>query len=90
MVVMLLWQTYLDRVDPIVKVIHVPTVQQQIMQTIKDRRQLTASSHALNFAIYYAAIVTMQPEECRHEMKEEKREILNRYLRTIPHAMAHN
>lgn len=87
---MLLWQTYLDRVDPVVKVIHAPTVQQQIMQTIKDPRQLTALSHALNFAIYYAAIVTLQPEECRREMNEEKSELLGRSFRTIPHAMAHN
>lgn len=54
-----MWQVYKENVDPIAKVLHVPTVEKLVNQTRKDLDNLTPANEALMFAIYFAAITSM-------------------------------
>lgn len=45
--------------DPIVKVLHVPTVDKLVKETRKNLNSLTPANEALMFAIYFAAITSM-------------------------------
>lgn len=54
-----MWQLYQENVDPIVKVLHTPTVDKLIKETRKDLDSLTPPNEALMFAIYYAAITSI-------------------------------
>lgn len=45
--------------DPIVKVLHVPTTDQLVKETRKNLNSLTPGNEALMFAIYFAAITSM-------------------------------
>lgn len=54
-----MWQVYQENVDPIVKVLHVPTVDKLVKETRKNLNTLTPTNEALMFAIYFAAITSM-------------------------------
>jgi hypothetical protein len=52
-----LWKTYLENVDPVVKMLHIPTVQPLIFNTASDAmKQLRPNKEALLFSIYLVAI----------------------------------
>lgn len=58
-----LWQTYLDRVNPLTKIIHVPTVQPLIMHTMTDWAALSFPHQALLFSILAMAVVSLDETE---------------------------
>ncbi|CAI7632608.1 unnamed protein product [Penicillium bialowiezense] len=62
-----LWQTFLSRVDPLVKVIHVPSVQSRIFAAINRPESVQADIRALLFAIYFAATTTLLSDDIRNE-----------------------
>ncbi|KAF3390383.1 Bikaverin cluster transcription factor bik5 [Penicillium rolfsii] len=74
--IFLMWQRYLERIDPVLKILHAPTVQQNIMKVLRDKSYLNQSCHTLLFAIYYTSTITMSAEECRNELQESKGEAL--------------
>lgn len=60
-----MWQVYQETVDPIVKILHVPTVEILVKETRKNLDSLTPGNEALMFAIYFAAITSMDEEDVR-------------------------
>jgi hypothetical protein len=58
-----MWQVYQENVDPIVKILHVPTVEILVKETRKNLDSLTPGNEALMFAIYFAAITSMDEED---------------------------
>lgn len=77
-VIFLLWQIYLERVHPVLKIIHAPTVQRQIVQYMQDQGSDRSSFHCLLFAIYYAAVVTMPADECKRVLTHDRLILLQR------------
>lgn len=75
----LIWQKYLESVEPVLKILHAPTVQKQIVDFIRVRGAIDPPTECMIFAIYYAAVITMTVEECRAEFNECKYEVLKRY-----------
>lgn len=74
-----LWQRFLERVDPVLKLIHTPTVQKDILIVVRDNSHLNLPLHILFFAIYYTSVIAMSAEECWDELRESKEEALKRY-----------
>ena len=60
-----IWQVYQENVDPILKVIHVPTMSKVIKDLRNNMDSLTPSTEALMFSIYYASITSLDEEEVR-------------------------
>jgi hypothetical protein len=54
-----LWDVYVKSVDPVLKILHIPTVQATVVATILDPRSAQPSTLALTFAIYYAAVTAL-------------------------------
>lgn len=54
-----LWNVYINSVDPVLKLLHIPTVQSTVVATILDPRSAHSSIVALTFAIYYAAVTAI-------------------------------
>lgn len=80
-----IWQKYLETVDPLLKIFHVPTVQRHVMNVIRGRGNLDSSTECLLFAIYYSAVVSMPAAECLTELEEPKPVLLKQYvIPTIP------
>jgi len=62
-----LWQVFQENVDPILKILHVPTMDTFIREIRKNMDSLTPSYEALMFSIYYASITSLDEEEvCSH------------------------
>jgi hypothetical protein len=59
-----LWQIYLDRVNPLTKIIHAPTLQPYVVNSSSGCSSLPKNYEALLFSIWLMAAVAMAPEEC--------------------------
>ncbi|KAL2859205.1 hypothetical protein BJX68DRAFT_114140 [Aspergillus pseudodeflectus] len=75
----LLWQKYLEVVDPLLKVFHTPTVQKLVMKAVRGRDALDLASECLLFVIYYAVVVVTSSEDCLEQFAEARSVLLNRY-----------
>lgn len=85
---MLLWGVFVDNVDPLIRVLHKPTVGQHIART-KDRiSQISRSYEALLFAIYFASVTSLSEIECQTKFREEKEGLLRRYRFALQQALA--
>lgn len=58
-----LWSVYQENVEPLIKMLHIPTMEPIIRDARKNHDQLSPGNQALVFAIYYAAITSLEPEE---------------------------
>ncbi|OAP61341.1 hypothetical protein AYL99_03544 [Fonsecaea erecta] len=54
-----LWNVYVKSVDPVLKILHIPTVQSTVISTILDPRSAPSSTLALTYAIYFAAVTAL-------------------------------
>lgn len=60
-----LWQIFLDRVNPLTKIIHVPTLQPYIIDITSDPVEVPLNYQALLFGIFGMAVVSMTQSECQ-------------------------
>ena len=58
-----MWQVFQENVDPILKVLHVPTMSKLIRELRNNLDSLTPSTEALMFAIYYASITSLDEDQ---------------------------
>ena len=59
-----LWQLYLDRVNPLTKVIHAPTVHPYAMEAATNMNSVPIHYQALLFSIYNMAVLSLSDTEC--------------------------
>lgn len=57
-----LWQVYQENVEPLLKVLHVPTMDRLMRDMGRRLAELSHGDEALVFSIYYAAIVSMEDQ----------------------------
>lgn len=76
-----LWDVYVKSVDPVIKILHIPTVQSAVLATILDPRSSQPSTMALTFAIYYAAVTVLCDDNSDEhvDLPLEKPVLLKRY-----------
>ena len=82
-----LWQTFLDNVNPLSKVVHAPTTQLQVLDATTNLENIPATTEALLFAIYTSAICSLTNEECEAMMGEPKSSLLPKYLAAVKQAL---
>ncbi|KAJ5639674.1 uncharacterized protein N7484_007536 [Penicillium longicatenatum] len=76
-----LWQTFLENVNPLIKIVHAPTVQQQILEATGNLPKVGKELEALMFAIYCIALVSLQADEVERSFGESKKKLLLRCRR---------
>jgi len=74
-----LWQIYLDRVNPLTKIIHVPTLQPHLADAASDSHNVPKNVEALLFSIFLMAVVSLTPEECQVLLGYSKEEAYRRF-----------
>lgn len=67
-----LWQTFIDNVNPIVKFIHIPTMQQSVLEASADLGSVSKPMEALLFGIYSASVNSLTNAECESLLGEQK------------------
>ncbi|KAI0398287.1 fungal-specific transcription factor domain-containing protein [Xylariaceae sp. FL0594] len=74
-----LWQTFLERVNPLTKVIHVPSVQPKLVEATTDPASIPKNVEALLFSIYVLAVVSLSEKECQQQLGCPKDEAYQRF-----------
>ncbi|ORY71978.1 fungal-specific transcription factor domain-containing protein [Pseudomassariella vexata] len=74
-----LWQTFLDRVNPLTKVIHVPTIQPLIVEAATSRANIPKNVEALLFSIYSMSAIALSEQECLSMLGYTKDEAFKRF-----------
>ncbi|KAK4239317.1 fungal-specific transcription factor domain-containing protein [Achaetomium macrosporum] len=83
-----IWQVYQENVDPILKVIHVPSMSKIIKEIRHNFDSLTPSMEALMFSVYYASITSLDEEEVTLNFGTEKSLLLQKYRFALEQALA--
>ncbi len=68
-------------------VFHAPTIQQRILDASTDLENTSDSMEALMFAIYYAAVVALPPEECEVMFGMPQPTVVNKYMLATQQAL---
>jgi hypothetical protein len=83
-----MWQIYQENVDPVLKILHVPSMEQLIRERRACLGSISPSTEALLFSIYYAAVASMEEEEVTRSLGAEKSLLLNQYRFAVEQALA--
>ena len=75
-----LWEIYIDNIDPVIKIVHVPSLQPAIQKAVTDINAVPRSFGALMFAIYAAAVMSLKDDECKRRLGEPREILLSHYL----------
>lgn len=82
-----LWQVYIDNINSLLKITHVPTVQPQILQAASNLSKVPKNIEALMLGIYVMAITSMEERDVQNMFNESKQQILPRYLSATQQAL---
>ncbi|KIH93220.1 hypothetical protein SPBR_02649 [Sporothrix brasiliensis 5110] len=75
-----LWQVYCENVDPLTKVLHMPTVKHAMENAFRDTPAVPRAFEALLFAVYAAAVMSLREDDCSKTLGEPRSVLLPRYL----------
>lgn len=85
--IMRLWQIYIDNINPLLKITHVPTVQGQVVEAAARPEKAPKNIEALMFAIYIMAITSMEEPDVQRMFELPKKELLGRYFISLQQAL---
>ncbi|KAI0486660.1 hypothetical protein F4859DRAFT_466453 [Xylaria cf. heliscus] len=73
-----IWETFVENVDPFIKVLHVPTVGKMLKEAKGKFNSMARGMEALMFAISLAAVTSLQEDEVRDNFGEDRKTLLAR------------
>ncbi|KAI1280188.1 fungal-specific transcription factor domain-containing protein [Xylaria sp. FL0933] len=76
-----LWQLFVDRVNPLTKLIHVPSMQSIVMNAATDITKVSLTHQALLFSVYCMAVVSLNSQEAIQLLGMTREDALNRFTR---------
>ncbi|KAF4991286.1 hypothetical protein FGRMN_7946 [Fusarium graminum] len=83
-----LWKVFVDSVDLSTKVVHIPETETILYTALSDPTKATAESLGLCFAIYYASLTALHPEEALDITGEDRKQMLHRYRVCLEQSLA--
>ncbi|KAI2467063.1 fungal-specific transcription factor domain-containing protein [Annulohypoxylon bovei var. microspora] len=83
-----IWQVYQENVDPLVKILHVPSMSKIIRELRSNMNDISPGMEALMFAIYYASITSMEEDEVKVNFGADKGQLINKYRFATEQALA--
>ena len=83
------WQLYVDNVDAVYKLLHVPSMENVIRTASSPHTTLSPGHEALLFGIYFAAITSMSVEKVQTTFQDNKAHLLSRYRCGLEQALGH-
>lgn len=82
------WQVYLDNCEGLLKLIHTPTVNLVIQNTVRnDLHNLDKSDELLMFCFYFAAITSLTEDEVMRQFGQKRTSLLERHELAIKHGL---
>ena len=86
--VWIMWEVYKENVDPLIRLLHRPTVKNIVFQASNRPETINKPTEALLYAIYYAAVTSLTPSQCQKLLSEDRDRALNKYRFAMEQALA--
>jgi hypothetical protein len=77
--VSIIWREFLRNVDPIVKMIHAPTIEKMVQLSCHNVHSLPRNKLTLLFSIFLGAVSSMTDDEVRAKLGQSKSSLYKRY-----------
>jgi hypothetical protein len=74
-----LWQIFLDRVNPLTKIIHVPSLQPYVIEATTDPSKVPMHYHAVLMAVYLMAVISLSENECHQILGSPRDHALQKF-----------
>ena len=84
----ILWLIYTRNIDPVLKIVHKPTFERSLIKAKNNLDGLSRGMEAMMFAVYFAAVESLEAEECRLMFNMDKGFLHNRYRFAVEQALA--
>ncbi|KAI1658937.1 putative C6 transcription factor [Daldinia decipiens] len=82
-------EVFIDRVDPLMKILHIPTFWTALTDTLRNPHNRSRSLEALISSFYFVVITSLADEECRSLFGIEKSILYSRYRLATRQALVH-
>lgn len=82
------WEIYKENVDPLVKVLHIPTLEPVLLDAFTHPEKVPKAFECLMFAIYYGAVTSILNPECTEHWGEDRTSLLAKYRFGLEQALA--
>ena len=82
-----LWQIYLDNVNPLLKVTHIPTLQGRFIEAAANVKNIPPNLEVLMFSIYCMAVHSLDAIDCQTTFGIPKDDLLTRYQSSCQQAL---
>ena len=76
---MTLWATHVDRVEPICKVLHLPSVADMVSEISQQPALASKAEECLLFSIYHFAVYAMTDAECLEKSGQDRSALMQLY-----------
>jgi hypothetical protein len=86
--IMAYWEVYKENVSPLVRMLHWPTTEQLMRKASDNLDGISKTVEALMFAIYFATVTSLTPEECQSVLAVDKDIAVKRYRFGTEQALA--
>ncbi|KFY86545.1 hypothetical protein V500_07566 [Pseudogymnoascus sp. VKM F-4518 (FW-2643)] len=83
-----LWQAYVNNVDPVIKILHIPSIKPHIHAAIKDIELADKSMALLLSVVFFAAAISLDSENALRLLGCEKGAALQQFQRQVELAIA--
>ncbi|KAH6608893.1 hypothetical protein Trco_002239 [Trichoderma cornu-damae] len=83
-----LWSVYLENVDPLLKIIHVPTMEAILRDARRNPEKLAPGHETLVFAVYFAALVALEDNEVQINLGASKDELFTLFRFAVEQSLA--
>ncbi|KAL8820211.1 MAG: hypothetical protein Q9191_007562 [Dirinaria sp. TL-2023a] len=75
----MLWKTHIDRVEPICKILHIPSTFKTVEMASQQPSLASKADECLLFAIYHFAVFSMAEEECEKNLGQSRATLMQKY-----------
>jgi hypothetical protein len=82
-----LWQIYIDNINPLLKITHVPSVQGQVIEATTNLEKAPKNIEALMFGMYVMAISSLDDGEVQRRFNQGKKDLLARFFPALQQAL---
>lgn len=86
--IFIIWEIFKENVDPVVKILHCPSVRNLILKAAVNMDNISRPAEALFFAICFAAVVSMNEDQCQDLLGTSKIALWNKYRFATEQALA--
>ena len=82
------WELYKENVDPLVKVLHIPSIEPTLLDAFTHPEKVSKGLECLMFSIYYGAVTSTLAEVCQEKWGVTRESLLTKYRFGLEQALA--